>query len=47
MSHPPSQRPSEPDPNLPKPKTAAGKRTLQFLMNIWEPLDVLGQGLLG
>ncbi|MDJ0735043.1 MAG: hypothetical protein QNJ47_13425 [Nostocaceae cyanobacterium] len=28
-------------------RTGSGKRTQQILMKIWEPLDVLGQGLMG
>lgn len=44
-----SQQPIQPPPNskLPEPKTRTGKRTQQLLLNIWEPLDVLGHGLMG
>ena len=47
MSQPPPQPPTNPNPVLPKLKTATGKRTQQFLINVWEPLDVLGHGLMG
>jgi hypothetical protein len=47
MSQPSPQPPTNPDPVLLELKTATGKRTQQFLMNVWEPLDVLGHGLMG
>lgn len=42
MSQNPSQKPS-----APKLQTLAGRRTQRFLISIWEPLDVLGQALMG
>lgn len=30
-----------------KEKTLTGKRTRQILMSIWEPLNILGRGLMG
>jgi hypothetical protein len=47
MSQPSPQPPAQPDPNLPVLKTATGRFIQQVLMHIWEPLDVLGQGLMG
>ena len=40
-------QPSPQDPNLSGLTTKAGKRTERLLLNIWEPLDLLGQGLMG
>jgi hypothetical protein len=43
-----SQEPLEPQTTPPSElKTEVGKRTEQLLLNIWEPLDVLGQGIIG
>jgi len=42
-----SQQPLQPDPNLPKLKTKTGARVQTLLLNLWEPLDLLGQGLMG
>jgi hypothetical protein len=47
MNQPSPQPHTNPDPVLLELKTATGKRTQQFLMNVWEPLDVLGHGLMG
>jgi hypothetical protein len=47
MSQLPSQPPSKPNSNLPKPETKAGRRTQRVLTNIWEPLDILGRSLMG
>jgi hypothetical protein len=38
---------SKPNPDFPELKTKAGKRAERWLLNIWEPLDVLGLGLMG
>lgn len=35
-----------PDP-VPELKTSTGKRMRAFLLNIWEPVDLLGQSLVG
>jgi hypothetical protein len=40
-------QPSPQDPNLLGLTTETGKRTERLLLNIWEPLDLLGQGLMG
>jgi hypothetical protein len=40
-------QPSPQDPNLSGLTTKTGKRTERLLLNIWEPLDLLGQGLMG
>ena len=40
-------QPSQQDPNLSGLTTKTGKRTERLLLNIWEPLDLLGQGLMG
>ena len=47
MSQQPPQPLSKPDPNLPELKTKTGKRAESLLLNVWEPLDVLGRGLMG
>lgn len=47
MSQQPPQPLSKPDPNLPELKTKTGKRAERLLLNVWEPLDVLGRGLMG
>jgi hypothetical protein len=47
MSQQPPQLPPKPDPDSSPFRTAAGRRTEQLLLNIWEPLDVLGQGFMG
>ena len=47
MSQPSPQPPTSPDPSRSALKTATGKFTERFLMNLWEPLDLLGQGLMG
>lgn len=47
MSQQPPAPPSKPDPSPLGLKTEAGRRTERLLLNIWEPLDVLGQGLMG
>lgn len=47
MSQHPPQPLSKPDPNLPELKTKTGKRAERLLLNLWEPLDVLGRGLMG
>lgn len=47
MSQQPPQPLSNPDPNLPEIKTKTGKRTERVLLNVWEPLDLLGRGLMG
>lgn len=47
MSQQPPQPLPKPDPDLPKLKTETGKRAERLLLNLWEPLDVLGRGLMG
>lgn len=47
MSQQSSQPPPSPNPNLQAPKTTTGRLTQRLLLNIWEPLDILGQGLMG
>ncbi len=47
MSQKPPSKSSSLDPKLPDPKTKAGKFTQQLLLNIWETLDILGQGMMG
>jgi hypothetical protein len=47
MSQSSPQPPTNPDPSLPELKTGTGKRTQQFLMGVWEPIDILGHGLMG
>lgn len=47
MSQSPPQPPAPPSPNPPPFKTKAGQRTERVLLNIWEPLDVVGRGLMG
>ena len=47
MSQQPPQPLSKPDPNISGLKTETGKRAERLLLNIWEPLDVLGRGLMG
>lgn len=47
MSQQPPQPLSKPDPNFPELKTKTGKRAERLLLNVWEPLDVLGRGLGG
>lgn len=47
MSQQPPQPLSKPDPNISELKTEAGKRAERLLQNVWEPLDVLGRGLMG
>lgn len=46
-----SQLPSHPSQTSlnqsPRPRTRWGRRTEVFLMNVWEPLDLLGRGLMG
>ena len=42
-----SQKPATQKSATPKLQTSAGNRTQGFLMSIWEPLDVLGQSLMG
>jgi hypothetical protein len=47
MSQQPIQPPSNPNSNPSELKTQTGKRVQRLLLNVWEPLDVLGQGLMG
>jgi hypothetical protein len=47
MSQQPIQPPSNPNSNPSELKTQTGKRTQRLLLNVWEPLDVLGQGVMG
>lgn len=47
MSQQSPQPPSKPDPNIPGLKTETGRRAERLLLNVWEPLDVLGRGLMG
>ncbi len=47
MSQPSPQPPVKPDPSLPVVQTVTGRFVQQFLSNIWEPIDLLGQGLMG
>jgi hypothetical protein len=47
MNQEPNQPISKSDPNFPLLKTETGKRVEKVLLNIWEPLDVLGRGLMG
>jgi hypothetical protein len=47
MSQSSPQPPNNTDPALLELKTTTGKRTQQFLMSVWEPIDVLGHGLMG
>lgn len=43
MSKQPPQQGSKPS----EPRTEIGKRTEKWLLNVWEPLDVLGYALMG
>ena len=47
MSQQLPQPPSQIGSSNPILKTEAGKRTQKLLLNIWEPLDVFGQAVLG
>ena len=47
MSQSPSQPPLKPNPAASELKTVTGKRTQSLLISVWEPLDVLGRGLMG
>jgi hypothetical protein len=47
MSQQPPQPLSKPDMNVSELKTGTGKRSERLLLNLWEPLDVFGRGLMG
>lgn len=47
MSQQSPQPLSKPDSNSSELKTKTGKRAERLLLNVWEPLDVLGRGLMG
>jgi hypothetical protein len=47
MSQQSPQQITKPDPINPQLKTKTGQRAEQLLLNIWEPIDVLGRGLMG
>lgn len=47
MSQQSPQPLSKPDSNHPELKTETGKRSERLLLSVWEPLDVLGRGLIG
>ncbi|MFB2833945.1 hypothetical protein [Floridanema evergladense] len=50
MTQPPNPQPNPnpaPPPTPVQSKTRLGRRTERILMNIWEPLDLVGKALLG